>query len=207
MVRWTWPIAVLLLGGCAPFFGERGRVPEPDMPEPALATASAAPDFTQTPASARPRTPPVPQRRPRPPATPTAQANPSLAALTAAPTTVAPASGGPVEMALLPPSLDVASPSSPPPAPSLPRVTPEMLVGLSETETERLLGQPARVRREPPSTVWNYAAGPCSLDVYFYFDLSTSRFRSLAYEMKTGGRSEDAEQHCLGSIQALQRPR
>jgi hypothetical protein len=55
--------------------------------------------------------------------------------------------------------------------------------------------------------VWNYNAGNCSLDVYFYFDLSTSRFRSLAYELKTARRTDDAQQLCLGDIQGLQRIR
>jgi len=194
MRGWRWIFVAALAGGCAWQAPIDGRTPEPDQPDPAIARAGEAPDFAPRGDQRVVPIPPLPLRKPTPPPTHSALRMPEVAA---APTAAnAPSSAGlaAVPAAAPPESHDPHTP---------PRLSPEMLVGLSEQETHQLLGQPSTVRREPPSTVWNYAAGDCSLDVYFYFDLSTSRFRSLAYELKTARRTDDAQQLCLGNIQTV----
>ncbi|MGE0746188.1 MAG: hypothetical protein AB7K86_13110 [Rhodospirillales bacterium] len=175
-----------VVGGCALEPPMAGRTPEPDQPDAMIARAGEAPDFAPRGDGRVVPIPPIPLRKPTPPPTQSALRTPELA--------VSAAGLAAVPAAAPPESHDTREP---------PQLSPEMLVGLSEQETHQLLGQPNTVRREPPSTVWNYAAGDCSLDVYFYFDLSTSRFRSLAYELKTARRTDDAQQLCLGDIQTI----
>jgi hypothetical protein len=65
-----------------------------------------------------------------------------------------------------------------------------------------MLGQPAAVREQPPSTVWTYKAPGCTLDVFFFMDLSTRAFRVLTTELNIDSRANDARRVCLTRLQA-----
>jgi hypothetical protein len=71
-------------------------------------------------------------------------------------------------------------PPPPPPAPS--PLTEIKLVGLSEDEVQALLGPPAVAADRPPAKVWQYRAGSCSVDVYFYLDVGRNAFYALHYD-------------------------
>ena len=91
------------------------------------------------------------------------------------------------------------------PTPGRNRLNPNKLVGLDEREVIRLLGQPERVRSKPPATVWSYTVDKCTLDVSFYLDLASERFRVLAYEVNSPRGSEEMKKVCLGRIQSALR--
>lgn len=83
--------------------------------------------------------------------------------------------------------------------------SPSSLVGLDEKEVVRMLGQPERVQSKPPATVWSYTADDCELDVFFYLDLASERFRVLAYEVNAVRGSQEMKKVCLGRIQSARR--
>jgi hypothetical protein len=89
------------------------------------------------------------------------------------------------------------SPAPPAPAPEAPRavrVVPPpprpapappseiKLVGLSEDEVQALLGPPSSATDQPPAKVWQYRAGNCAVDVYFYLDVGRNAFYALHYD-------------------------
>lgn len=63
-------------------------------------------------------------------------------------------------------------------------LAPERLVGKSEDDIRRLIGEPANVREEPPAVVWNYSSAGCGLSVFFYMDMASQTFRALTYDLK-----------------------
>lgn len=81
-------------------------------------------------------------------------------------------------------------------------VDPRKLVGLDEREVMQVLGQPEHVRTKPPATVWSYKRKKCTLEVFFYLDLSTERFRVLAYEVDSVRGTTEMKKVCLGRIQS-----
>lgn len=90
----------------------------------------------------------------------------------------------------------------PPPRPKPPEMTLPQLVGLSEEEVARLLGTADSLRAEPPATVWEYRSDTCALDLFFYMDMESQRFRALAYDVGTtdGVEGEPALSVCLKQI-------
>ena len=79
---------------------------------------------------------------------------------------------------------------------------PSRLVGMDESGVVKLLGQPQKVRSKPPGTIWSYSANGCSLDVFFYLDIASERFRVLAYEVSSTQESQETKKVCLGRIQS-----
>jgi hypothetical protein len=105
-----------------------------------------------------------------------------------------------------PPRVRLAPPAAPRPAPQpLPDVK---LVGLSQPETETLLGPPTAASDRPPAKVWEYRAGDCTLDVYFYLDVGRNAFYALHYDSPTLNSSgapatasvPDAADRCLRRV-------
>lgn len=86
-------------------------------------------------------------------------------------------------------------------------LTPPQLVGLNEDEVVRLLGPAGSRREEPPATVWQYRAPDCALDLFFYMDMETRRFRALAYDLSTtdGSKGDRALNGCLKQIMERRR--
>jgi hypothetical protein len=78
----------------------------------------------------------------------------------------------------------------------------QKVVGLDKEQTLALLGKPTAVREQSPSTVWNYRIAECTLDLFFYMDVSTSDFRVLTYDLKTSGRTADSRRACLTRLRA-----
>jgi len=79
-----------------------------------------------------------------------------------------------------PPRAAHVVPPPPPPAPS--PLTEIKLVGLSEDEVQALLGAPNTAADRPPAKVWEYRAGNCAVDVYFYLDVGRNAFYALHYD-------------------------
>lgn len=102
--------------------------------------------------------------------------------------------------ALPPPSTPTPTPSTPAPTP----IDPKQLIGLSQAETEHVLGKPDEIKEGHPATVWRYRTASCMLDLFFYLDLGSRTFRALAYDVSAAGRTKDqrAIKACAGRIQS-----
>lgn len=109
----------------------------------------------------------------------------------------APASRRKPQVAAIAPTPNPTPKTEPVPEPPL---DPKTLVGLDEREVMRVLGQPEHVRSKPPATVWAYKQKNCTLEVFFYLDISTERFRVLAYEVESGRGTKETKKVCLGRI-------
>ncbi|NIR59334.1 MAG: hypothetical protein GWO02_07340, partial [Gammaproteobacteria bacterium] len=112
------------------------------------------------------------------------------------------------EEARLPPPEEAAPPEAPVPRPRerppVPRrgiePDPDQLIGLSQAETEALLGVPKWKEEAAPAEVWHYASGNCTLKVFFYLDLASSTYRALVYEVKDHDESDHAKRLCFAQI-------
>ncbi len=109
----------------------------------------------------------------------------------------------PAAPAAVPPP--VAQPPGPRPKPvdlarSPPNAKLERLLGLGLQEAQALLGTPHLRTEMPPAKVLAYEGKTCTLNVFFYLDLDSDRYRALAYEIKGGDGSEPAKQRCLSEI-------
>jgi hypothetical protein len=56
------------------------------------------------------------------------------------------------------------------------------VVGLTQSETEALLGPPTSTLDRPPAKVWQYRTRDCGVDVYFYLDVGRNDFYALHYD-------------------------
>ena len=92
-------------------------------------------------------------------------------------------------------------------APPAVRINPQTLVGLDEEQIKDVLGTPSTIKEEPPSRVWGYDIDSCTLDLFFYLDLGTRKFRALTYSVRTfqKPRREKAVEACVGRIQTKNR--
>ncbi|WP_245986970.1 hypothetical protein [Azospirillum thermophilum] len=89
-------------------------------------------------------------------------------------------------------------PASPPP-----KLDPNTLVGLDQSQTRRLLGIPASTEEAPPAKVWRYTKGDCTLKVFFFMDMtSTQDFRALSYDMKSSQNVPDHDNRCFAQLVA-----
>jgi len=79
-------------------------------------------------------------------------------------------------------------------------MAPERLVGKTEDDIRRLIGEPVNVREEPPAVVWSYSSAGCGLSVFFYMDLASQTFRALTYELKPKPPDGLAGGACLASL-------
>jgi hypothetical protein len=151
--------------------------PGPDMTPRAQVPAETRTAPVQTAQAVRPL-PPVPARKPKPPA-------PAVAR----PADPAPAGSGMAQSATVRP-------------PQAPHFDPNRLVGLSEQETLRLLGQPNWKEETPPSRTWRYASRGCELRVFFFMEMTSRDFRSLSYELKSTDNEQHDDQQCFADLLA-----
>src|SRR5256885_11267912 len=76
-----------------------------------------------------------------------------------------------------------AATARPAPAAPAPPTAPDLkVVGLNQSETEALLGQPQSSIDRPPAKVWQYRTRECAVDVYFYLDVGRNDFYALHYD-------------------------
>lgn len=125
-----------------------------------------------------------------------------------APTTATPEPEKQAAPAVAPAAKPVAKPKpTVPPRPSVvkPALEPQALVGLGEDDVNRLLGKPGELRNDPPAMVWQYVAGDCRLDLFFYLDLKSQDFRALAYSFDPKANTDGAKRACLDKIQEAYR--
>lgn len=98
----------------------------------------------------------------------------------------------------LPPEIPAARPKAvtakPAPAPAQAPV-PIKLVGLSEAETEGLLGRPTEETDRPPGKAWVYQGPNCRLTVHLFPDMEKGGFYALDYTVEDGSREA-----CLGKV-------
>lgn len=94
-----------------------------------------------------------------------------------------------------------------PPSPegTTPPPSPPPLIGLSEQDTARLLGQPLLATASPPGKVWRYGGSGCQLDVYLFPDVRNGDYHTLDYTVSGGG--EVTPDQCLGRVLAERRQR
>lgn len=67
---------------------------------------------------------------------------------------------------------------TPPPAPDLANI-----IGLGESDAEKIFGPPHFVIREQPAIRWHYVSKACTLDLFFFEDLETRARKILAYDV------------------------
>lgn len=64
-----------------------------------------------------------------------------------------------------------------------PLFEPKKFFGMSADGVRTLLGPPQMVFERPPSTVWHYRDGTCELDLYFYLDVASGKFRVATFDL------------------------
>jgi len=111
------------------------------------------------------------------------------------------------------PAIEAPAPAPTAPAPRMPPSPPpprpqfdlQSLIGVGEHEISAMLGVPRQVRNDPPAMVWDYQANGCALRMFFYLDLKSQDFRTLAYNFESGGATDSAKQVCVNRIQDIGR--
>ena len=86
------------------------------------------------------------------------------------------------------------------PAPADLAAPPAKLVGLTQAETVSLLGAPSAQWDRPPAKVWHYQGPDCTLDVFFYLDVSRNEFSALRFTAVGADATAATGQHCLNRI-------
>ncbi len=82
------------------------------------------------------------------------------------------------------------SPTAPPPPKPEPEIKPAELVGLEFAGVLKVLRKPDTVHDAVLPVVWSYAEADCTLQLYFYPDIQTTRFHLLKYDLKEAAKQE-----------------
>jgi hypothetical protein len=82
------------------------------------------------------------------------------------------------------------------------RIKPKTLVGMTREQVKSLIGDPIRIADRPPATVWSYRTNGCALEVFFYLDVASKKFRALTYELTGDKGAKISPNLCLGQIRA-----
>ena len=78
------------------------------------------------------------------------------------------------------------------------RAHPDGVLGKGPDGVRALLGEPGRVRSEPPARIWQYRADGCVLDIFLY---KKNGMREVAYlEARDGGAAPVAAAPCLTAV-------
>jgi hypothetical protein len=78
----------------------------------------------------------------------------------------------------------------------------ELLIGIDERGAEKLFGAPHRRHDNATNKTWYYRDGSCALDLYFYMDMSSRVFRTLAYEVSSNDQSAESRDQCIARLQS-----
>ncbi|MFC7334351.1 hypothetical protein [Rhodocista pekingensis] len=139
-----------------------------------------------------PAPPPVALTVPEPPPAPPARV----------PTSPVPRPKPPVPVAQLAGVTALPGPPAAPPHLQEASFDPKTLVGLTEQETMRLLGQPSWTEEIPPAKTWRYANDRCVLRVFFFMEMTTRDFRTLSYELTSTDDQPNVAQQCFAELVA-----
>ncbi len=187
-------VVPLILAACVQQGGERAAWEGYDMSPAPVVSADGGKAIQETPAK-RATAIPRPMRRPDHLAD---QARPEI---TEAPegggkSTDRPLSqkGGAKEMA--------AAPPVPPDTVKLRnrRFDMRKLRGLSRRQVVHLFGPPYRQYPHLTRLIWEYGDERCQLSIFFFQDLASGSYKSLAWEIRTESDSRAAHDACLGSL-------
>lgn len=77
---------------------------------------------------------------------------------------------------------------------------PDHLVGLSEADAIRLLGNPISRADTPPSRIWTYKSTSCDLRLFFYPEIGGTSYRTLTYEIDDRDPSDSNRRNCVGGL-------
>jgi hypothetical protein len=77
---------------------------------------------------------------------------------------------------------------------------PEHLVGLSEADAIRLLGNPKSRADTPPSRIWTYRSTSCDLRLFFYPEIGGTSYRTLTYEIDDRDPTDTNRRNCVGGL-------
>jgi hypothetical protein len=77
------------------------------------------------------------------------------------------------------------------------------LMGLSQTDTTKLFGEPAERRNLPPSQIWIYHSTVCDLKMFFYPEVGGPVFRALTILIDDHGADDVTHNTCLSSLAKL----
>lgn len=106
------------------------------------------------------------------------------------------------------PSEPPAVPGEGPPAaielvPEIPALpAPPNLVGADQTAVAELLGLPDTAEEEPPAVRWTYSTPNCSIDIFFFMEVSTRTFRVLSHEVSGYDILDDPDRQCFAELRA-----
>jgi hypothetical protein len=76
------------------------------------------------------------------------------------------------------------------------------LVGLDESGATELFGEPRARHENATKKTWYYRDGACALSLYFYLDMSSRVFRTLAYEVTSDDQSAESRDRCVARLQS-----
>ncbi len=74
------------------------------------------------------------------------------------------------------------------------------LRGLSRRQVVHLFGPPYRQYPHLTRLIWEYGDDRCQLSIFFFQDLASGSYKSLAWEIRTESDSRAARDACLGSL-------
>lgn len=77
---------------------------------------------------------------------------------------------------------------------------PRILIGMTEEDVGRLLGEPSWTEDTAPSRLWQYASDKCLLRVFFFMEVSTRAYPALSYEITSADDATDVDQQCFADI-------
>ena len=77
---------------------------------------------------------------------------------------------------------------------------PDHLVGLSEADAIRLLGNPKSRADTPPSRIWTYRSTSCDLRLFFYPEIGGTSYRTLTYEIDDHDPTDTNRRNCVGGL-------
>jgi len=77
------------------------------------------------------------------------------------------------------------------------------LMGLSQTDTTKLFGEPAERKNLPPSQIWIYHSTVCDLKMFFYPEVGGPAFRALTIHIDDHGMDDATHKACLSSLAKL----
>ena len=77
------------------------------------------------------------------------------------------------------------------------------LMGLSQTDTTKMFGEPAERKNLPPSQIWIYHSTVCDLKMFFYPEVGGPAFRALTIHIDDHGMDDATHKACLSSLAKL----